>query len=171
MNVRRWLRSFVVLPGIALLLIPVLIVWFSRGSQMAFSWAMPDQAGFWLGLLAGVLGAWLSLASVSNMLRYGDGTPAPWEPTRRLVLRGPYRYVRNPMMIGVMLILLAEALLLRSWGIAIWLAIFWLLNGFYLPRVEEKGLEQRFGEDYRQYKANVPRWIPRTNPWEGPGGG
>lgn len=168
MNTRRWLRSFVVLPGIALLLVPVLIVWFSRGSQMASSWAKPDQAGFWLGLLAGILGAWLSLASVSTMLRYGEGTPAPWEPTRRLVLRGPYRYVRNPMMLGVMLLLLAETLLLQSWGIAIWLAIFWLLNVLYLPRVEEKGLEQRFGEDYRQYTANVPRWIPRTTPWEGP---
>jgi protein-S-isoprenylcysteine O-methyltransferase Ste14 len=84
------------------------------------------------------------------------------------VLRGPYRYVRNPMMIGVMLILLAEALLLQSWGIAIWLAVFLLLNLIYLPRVEEKGLEHRFGDSYRQYKVHVPRWIPRTAPWEGP---
>ena len=168
MDYKRWLRSFVVLPGIALLLIPVLIVWLTRGSDWASSLARLDQAQFWLGLLGGTLGAWLALASVSTMLRYGEGTPAPWDPTRRLVLHGPYRYVRNPMMIGVMLILLAEALLLQSPGIAIWFAVFLLLNGFYLPRVEEKGLEQRFGEDYRQYKANVPRWIPRTRPWEGP---
>jgi len=86
------------------------------------------------------------------------------------VLRGPYRYVRNPMMIGVMLILLAEALLLQSWGIAIWFVVFLLLNLIYLPRVEEKGLEQRFGEDYRQYKAHVPRWIPRLTPWDGNNG-
>jgi protein-S-isoprenylcysteine O-methyltransferase Ste14 len=101
------------------------------------------------------------------MLRYGEGTPAPWEPTRKLVLHGPYRCVRNPMMIGVMLILLAEALLLQSWGIAIWLAVFLLLNLIYLPQVEEKGLEHRFGEAYREYKANVPRWIPRLHPWIG----
>ena len=168
MTAKRLLRSFVVLPGIALLLIPVLIIWLMRGSEWASSLARPDQAQFWLGLLGGILGAWLALASVSTMLRYGEGTPAPWDPTRRLVLHGPYRYVRNPMMIGVMLILLAEALLLQSPGIAIWFAVFLLLNGFYLPGVEEKGLEQRFGEDYRQYKANVPRWIPRTRPWEGP---
>ena len=168
MNSKRLLRSFVVLPGIALLLIPVLIVWLTRGVDWTSSLARPDQAQFWLGLLAGLLGTWLALASVSTMLRYGEGTPAPWEPTRRLVLRGPYRYVRNPMMIGVMLLLLAEAFLLQSWGIAIWLAVFLLLNVIYLPRVEEKGLEQRFGEDYQQYKANVPRWIPRTRPWEGP---
>jgi len=168
MTAKRLLRSFVVLPGIALLLIPVLIIWLTRGSGWTSSLAKPDQAQFWLGLLVGILGSWLALASVSTMLRYGEGTPAPWDPTRRLVLHGPYRYVRNPMMIGVMLILLAEALLLQSPGIAIWFAVFLLLNGFYLPRVEEKGLEQRFGEDYRQYKANVPRWIPRTRPWEGP---
>lgn len=165
---QRLLRSFAVLPGTALLLIPVLIVWLTRGSEWAYSLARPDQAQFWLGLLAGILGSWLSLASVSAMLRYGEGTPAPWEPTRKLVLRGPYRYVRNPMMIGIMLILLAEALLLQSWGIAVWFAVFLLLNVIYLPRVEEKGLEHRFGGDYRQYQANVPRWIPRTSPWEGP---
>lgn len=167
-NAKRLLRSFVVLPGIALLLVPVLIVWLTRGSQLASSLAKPDQAQFWLGLLAGILGIWLSLASVRSMLRYGEGTPAPWEPTRKLVLRGPYRYVRNPMMIGVMLILLAEALLFQSWGIAGWFAVFLLLNLIYLPRVEEKGLEHRFGEAYREYKANVPRWIPRLSPWAGP---
>lgn len=168
MNTKRWLRTFVVLPGIALLLIPVVIIWLARDQGWSLSLARPDQAQFWLGLLAGLLGAWLALASVSTMLRFGEGTPAPWEPTRKLVLRGPYRYVRNPMMIGVMLLLLAEALLLQSWGIAIWFLVFLLLNLIYLPRVEERGLEQRFGEDYRQYKANVPRWIPRTQPWEGP---
>ena len=166
MSSKRLLRPFVVLPGIALLLIPVLIIWLTRGSDWISSWAKPDQAQFWLGLLVGILGSWLALASVSTMLRYGEGTPAPWEQTKKLVLRGPYRFVRNPMMIGVMLILLAEALLLQSWGVAIWFAVFLLLNLIYLPRVEEKGLEQRFGEDYRQYKANVPRWIPRTRPWE-----
>ena len=170
MNSKRLLRSFVVLPGIALLLIPVLIVWLTRGADWTSSLARPDQAQFWLGLLAGLLGTWLALASVSTMLRYGEDTPAPWEPTRRLVLRGPYRYVRNPMMIGVMLILLAEALLLQSWGIAIWFVVFLLLNLIYLPQVEEKGLEQRFGEDYRQYTANVPRWIPRLTPWDGNNG-
>jgi protein-S-isoprenylcysteine O-methyltransferase Ste14 len=98
-----------VLPGVALLLIPVLIVWLTRGSEWASSLTKPDQAQFWLGLLAGILGSWLSLASVSTMLRFGKGTPAPWEPTTRLVMRGPYRYVRNPIIIGVMLILLAES--------------------------------------------------------------
>ena len=168
MNAKRWLRSFVVLPGMALLLIPVLIIWLTRGSQLASSLARPNQAQFWLGLLAAILGAWLSLASVSTMLRFGEGTPAPWEPTRQLVFRGPYRYVRNPMMIGIMLILLAEAFLLQSWGIAVWFAVFLLLNLIYLPHVEEKGLELRFGQAYREYQANVPRWIPRTRPWDGP---
>lgn len=168
MDYKRLLRSFVVLPGTALLLIPVLIIWLSRGSEWVSSLAKPNQAQFWLGLLAGIPGIWLALASVSTMLRYGEGTPAPWDPTRKLVFHGPYRYVRNPMMIGVMLILLAEALLLQSWGIAIWFGVFLLLNLIYLPRVEEQGLERRFGEAYRQYKAHVPPWIPRTRPWEGP---
>ena len=82
-----------------------------------------------------------------------------------LVVAGPYCHVRNPMIIGVFSILLAEALLLHSWPIAVWLGIFIILNLIYMPLFEEKALEARFGAEYREYKLHVPRWLPRWRPW------
>jgi protein-S-isoprenylcysteine O-methyltransferase Ste14 len=69
------------------------------------------------------------------------------------------------MITGVLLMLSAEALLLQSWPIAAWMMLFFIGNAIYFPLVEEKGLEKRFGNEYRDYKANVPRWIPRLRPW------
>ncbi len=101
-------------------------------------------------------------------MKVGNGTPAPWDPPKKLVIRGPYCYVRNPMIISVMLMLLAEVLLFQSWPIAAWIVVFFIGNSIYFPLVEEKNLEKRFGDDYREYKAHVRRWIPRLRPWPGP---
>ena len=70
------------------------------------------------------------------------------------------------MIVGVLLILLAESLFLQSWLLAGWMAFFFLINAIYYPLSEEPALEWRFGEDYRRYKANVPRWIPRWRAWK-----
>ncbi len=99
---------------------------------------------------------------------HGRGTPAPWDPPQRLVVAGPYRHVRNPMITAVLLVLLAEALLLRSWGVAAWLLFFATANMAYFPVIEEPGLRQRFGKAYEDYSTNVPRWIPRLRPWSPP---
>lgn len=100
---------------------------------------------------------------VALFAREGKGTLAPWDPTRRLVVRGPYRYMRNPMISAVATILAAEALLLHSPRIAAWLAVFLAVNQAYFLAVEEPGLERRFGEEYREYRRAVPRWIPRAH--------
>jgi len=107
----------------------------------------------------------LAVWTVRIFLGFGKGTPAPWAPPRRLVVRGPYRYVRNPMISGVLMLLLAESLFCRSVPLAVWMGVFFAANAVYFPLVEEKGLEKRFGDDYRKYKAHVPRWIPRLTPW------
>jgi protein-S-isoprenylcysteine O-methyltransferase Ste14 len=70
------------------------------------------------------------------------------------------------MISGVVILLVAEALVLRSWPILLWAALFCVVNTIYFMWSEEPGLERRFGEDYRRYKASVPRWIPRVRPWE-----
>jgi protein-S-isoprenylcysteine O-methyltransferase Ste14 len=115
-------------------------------------------------LLAGVaLFAWC----LGLFARVGRGTLAPWDPTQRLVAVGPYRYVRNPMISGVVAMLFGEALIFGSWVIAAWAGAFLLINHTYFLLAEEPGLERRFGESYRIFKANVPRWIPRRTPWEG----
>ena len=72
------------------------------------------------------------------------------------------------MISGVLLLLLAEALLFHSWPITAWMILFLVGNAIYFPLVEEKGLEKRFGDEYLEYKARVPRWIPRLRPWEKP---
>ena len=84
-----------------------------------------------------------------------------------MVAVGPYRFVRNPMISGVALMLAGQALLWGSWVITIWASLFVLINHVYFVLAEEPGLERRFGEPYRIYKANVPRWLPRMKPWLG----
>jgi protein-S-isoprenylcysteine O-methyltransferase Ste14 len=104
---------------------------------------------------------------VSLFARVGQGTLAPWAPTRNLVAVGPYRFVRSPMISGVTLMLVGQALLWGSGLVGLWTCFFVGLNHIYFVLSEEPGLERRFGEDYRVYKANVPRWIPRLRPWPG----
>lgn len=101
---------------------------------------------------------------VSLFARVGQGTLAPWDPTRNIVAVGPYRFVRNPMISGVALMLLSFALFRGSWVLAVWALIIVSLNHIYFVLLEEPGLEERFGASYRVYKANVPRWIPRLTP-------
>jgi protein-S-isoprenylcysteine O-methyltransferase Ste14 len=81
-------------------------------------------------------------------------------------LPGPYRFVRNPMILGVLLFLLAESIFFESWLLFGWMIIFFMGNAIYFPLVEERGLEERFGRDYRRYKEQVPGWIPRLKPWK-----
>ena len=108
----------------------------------------------------GVPGLALGVWRAALFGKHGEGTAAPWDPPQRFVVRGPYRYVRNPMITGVFAMLLAEAILFASWPIAIWFAVFVVGNLIYIPVFEEPKLEQRFGDDYIAYKARVPRWLP-----------
>lgn len=102
-------------------------------------------------------------------MKVGSGTLAPWDPKTRLVVRGPYRCVRNPMISGVLFVLLGEAALVGSVPLLIWFGAVLAVNAIYLPLVEEPGLSRRFGEDYEAYRAHVPRWLPRVRPWDSAG--
>jgi protein-S-isoprenylcysteine O-methyltransferase Ste14 len=118
------------------------------------------------GIVLIALGLALVVWTVALFARIGRGTLAPWDPTSRLVVAGPYRHVRNPMISGVLGIVLGEAGLFASWQLLVWFAAVFAVNAVYLPLVEEPGLRKRFGADYDAYKANVPRWLPRPTPWE-----
>ena len=125
-------------------------------SDSVLAWPMRGLGA--VVLLAGVmLFAWCVLL----FARVGRGTLAPWDPTQRLVAVGPYRYLRNPMISGVAGVIAGLALFTGSWVLALWLVTFVAINTAYFVLVEEPGLERRFGESYREYKARVPRWIPR----------
>ena len=116
-----------------------------------------------IGVLA--VGLTLFVASLRRFATEGKGTLAPWDPPRALVLRGPYRFVRNPMISGVIFVLFGEALVLLSLPHAIWAAAFLLLNLFFIPVFEEPPLERRFGDAYREYRRHVRRFVPRLSPW------
>ncbi len=159
-------KSFI-LPLVVLIIIPGSILWatgFRIGWGLGMLWDI-------IIVLAGALlmGAGLYYLSVSIWLfnNIGRGTLAPWSPTRKLVLIGPYRYVRNPMISGVLMTLLGESVVFGSIGIFIWFLLFFIINHIYFISSEEPGLEKRFGQEYLVYKKNVPRWIPRLKPWIG----
>jgi len=117
------------------------------------------------GAAALLIGLTLFISTLVHFARTGRGTLAPWDPPRVLVVQGVYRYVRNPMISGVLFVLLAEALLTSSRPVLIWFVLFLSINLVYIPLLEEPGLAARFGERYRLYKKNVPRWLPRVKPW------
>jgi protein-S-isoprenylcysteine O-methyltransferase Ste14 len=121
-----------------------------------------------LGGAALIIGLALFTASVSRFARDGRGTLAPWDPPRRLVVTGPYRHVRNPMISGVLFLLAAEAALALSPALARWAVIFLAINLIYIPLLEEPQLDQRFGASYREYRRHVRRFLPRLTPWVQP---
>lgn len=164
----RLLRAVLILPGTVLVLVPALLVWSFQSTALRAAPAGLDDPRFWLGVLLLACGFALGVWTGRLFVRVGRGTPAPWDPPARLVVEGPYRYVRNPMISGVLMMLAGEALLLGSWPIAAWLLVFFLGNAIYFPQIEEKGLRQRFGAAYDRYALNVPRRLPRLTPWRPP---
>jgi protein-S-isoprenylcysteine O-methyltransferase Ste14 len=156
--VRRTIEAIVAtiaVPGTAVFLVPYLIL--VRTQQVS-----PGRVGvleaFSLGIAlvgAGMV-VWVSYAFVTR----GKGTPVPIDPPRRFVADGLFRYVRNPMYVGALLVLLGEALLFRSTWIVLYAAGLWLLLHTFLVLFEEPQLRRRFGGSYGIYVASTPRWIP-----------
>ena len=160
MSLWRHLVAVLFLPGVVTLAVPALIAW--RTDPEVLWW--PALAA--LGVVLIALGLVLVVRTVALFAAVGRGTLAPWDPTSRLVVEGPYRYVRNPMISGVLAILLGEAVLLGSLALLMWFAAVFAANAVYLPLVEERGLKRRFGREYDAYRSQVPRWIPRLRPWD-----
>jgi len=122
------------------------------------------------GLVVLGIGLLLFLSSLRRFAAEGRGTLAPWDPPRQLVVRGPYRFVRNPMISGVVFILVGEAMLLTSRPHALWALTFLGINLVYIPLLEEPMLRLRFGKAYVEYSKHVPRIFPRIRPWSVSGG-
>ncbi|HEY7456989.1 MAG TPA: isoprenylcysteine carboxylmethyltransferase family protein [Solirubrobacterales bacterium] len=162
----RQARAIALLPGNVTIVIPALILLLIRGPEIG--WGLPGLAAvavaaIGLGLIATGFSIWLWTVLLFN--RIGKGTLAAWDPTSRLVVAGPYAYVRNPMITAVATLLTGEAVFFGSVSILVWAALFIAINFAYFVRFEEPGLERRFGEEYREYRCAVPRWLPRRRPW------
>lgn len=144
-------------------IIPLL---FAAAASYLNRWLPLPRLAFWpvnpiLGTLLIVSGGLLALWSVQIQFTLGRGTPAPVMPTRKLIKQGPYSYCRNPMTLGTSVFYLGVGVLLGSlWIIGFSLAFLVLLIT-YVKAIEEKELESRFGEEYREYKRLTPFLIPR----------
>jgi protein-S-isoprenylcysteine O-methyltransferase Ste14 len=164
--VLRHLLSIAILPLSVTVLIPW---WLARLDGVSLSIAHEPRglAIQLLGVVFLAVGLALFIASVREFIVRGRGTLAPWDPPRYLVVQGPYRYVRNPMISGVAFIVVAEALLLLSRPHGLWALLVLGLNLVYIPLLEEPPLELRFGDSYRTYCRHVRRIVPRLRPWNG----
>ena len=151
---RKFIRqgfSFI-LPVTVLIIVP-----FSIEQEITIK----NLPAFLIGFLIMLAGLTLIAKTVSALTRIGDGTLAPWSPTKKLVTIGIYGFVRNPMILGVLTVLIGESLSILSTQIFNWAIIFFIINNIWFFLYEEPNLEKKFGDEYREYKKEVPRWIPR----------
>ncbi len=151
-----WLKTLfftIIAPGTITMLLPYFLLSGAHEKFVAHTWQ-------WLGAIPALLGVGIYLWCAKDFAAHGRGTPAPYDPPKQLVVTGPYRFVRNPMYVGIVIILLGEALLFAEATLLLYTAL--VLFGFHL-RVrlyEEPTLQRLFGETFAQYCANVPRWLP-----------
>jgi protein-S-isoprenylcysteine O-methyltransferase Ste14 len=160
---RSWAASagsavfFVVAPGTVVGVIPWLIT----------GWAIPSGGA--LLRVAQAVGVVLIAAGLVPLLHAfmqfakAGGTPAPVAPTEHLVVSGFNRYVRNPMYVGVTAAILGQALLFESVGVAVYAAIAWSATALFVLGYEQPTLARQYGDEYEEYKRNVPAWLPRLH--------
>ena len=154
-TVLRHLFAIVALPGTVVVLIPL---WLANRYQVRIAWPR-SACDLVLVLLGGgllAIGGTLFAASLRRFASEGQGTLAPWDPPRRFVVQGPYRYARNPMISGVIFFLAGEAAVLRSLPHLIWTLTILVINLAYIPLLEEPLLAATFGQQYEEYCRRRP---------------
>jgi protein-S-isoprenylcysteine O-methyltransferase Ste14 len=160
--VRSWVGTvlfLVVAPGVVAGLVP----WLISGWREPAAWG--PQALIWVvSAVLIVPGVWLLLDAFVRFAR-ASGTPAPIAPTARLVVVGPYRFVRNPMYIAVVAIIVGQALLFGNWWVLVWGVAVAVAVALFVYGYEQPTLARDYGDEYARYCANVRAWVPRLRPW------
>ena len=147
----------VAVPGTVVLLVPR---WLMRGAgTLQDGW--PGLAG----ALLFVCGAALYFQCAWDFAVRGRGTPAPVDPPRQLIVAGAYKFVRNPMYVGVLAMVLGEAALYRAGVLLGYAGALLLTFHLFIVTYEEPTLRRKFGASHERYCASVPRWLPRLRPW------
>lgn len=153
----------VVAPGTVICLVPW---WISKWK------VQPMPPGFSIVQLLGVLilaaSILVLLEAFARFALQGIGTPAPVLPTHHLVVTGLYRHVRNPMYVAVVGAILGQSMILGNLILVLYAALVWLVSHLFVVLYEEPTLRRKFGAEYAEFCANVPRWVPRLRPWNGP---
>ncbi len=154
----RALAAFLALPGLFALAVPPVIAHFDP-------WK--GEAPFMPGVAVIAAGFAVVVACVRDFYVSGKGTLAPWDPPKKMVVIGLYRFARNPMYIGVVLLVTGWCIFSLSPLLAVYDLV--LLAGFHMRVVthEEPWLERMFSDEWMKYRNGVPRWIPRFRPWRG----
>jgi protein-S-isoprenylcysteine O-methyltransferase Ste14 len=152
---------FLVGPGIVAGLIP----WLLTG------WRVREPVPYWapmrvLGVILLAAGLFALVQAFVRFVVEGLGTPAPIAAPERLVVGGLYRYVRNPMYVAVLTVIVGQALILGQLVLLPYAAAFWVITAAFVRWYEEPALTRRFGADYEAYRRAVPAWRPRLRPWE-----
>lgn len=142
-------------PGVVAALIPYLIVKRS-GGHPGLKFETPVQ---YVGAFIFVIGATIMIACIARFAVDGRGTLSPADPTRHLVTSGLYRFSRNPMYVGVLLILIGEAIFFKSEWLTVYCCLIFLLFHTFIVFFEERRLKKDFGQDYDEYRQKVRRWI------------
>jgi protein-S-isoprenylcysteine O-methyltransferase Ste14 len=153
---------FVLAPGVVAGLVPWLISgWDVRWPMSAFSVAVMAVGSALLAVAAVVV--------IRNFVRFaveGRGTPSPVLQTERLVVGGDYRFVRNPMYLGVVSAILGQAIIFGSVALLLYAVAVWAIMATFVRWYEEPLLLSRYGEEYERYRRGVRAWVPRFHPWQ-----
>lgn len=154
----KWIVFTLVCPAGVTLWLPFLLLGPRSFQIVAGSVSFPAA----VGLIA--CGTVVYVACSTEFIRRGRGTPAPIDPPKRLVVSGLYRFVRNPMYVGVLTILLGEAILFQSTNFLMYAGSVWACFHLMVTLYEEHKLRELFGEEYTRYCSQVNRWIPKPSP-------
>ena len=150
---------FVAAPGTVVGLIPWLITgWEPSGSSSAWRSAQAVGALLIVAGLVPVVHAFVQFAKAG-------GTPMPLAPTQHLVVNGFNRYVRNPMYVGLLAVIIGQALLFGSVGLLLYAALMWIVTASFVRWYEEPTLARQYGSEYEAYRLDVRAWVPRWRPW------
>jgi protein-S-isoprenylcysteine O-methyltransferase Ste14 len=150
--VNRNLLFTIVVPGAGAVWLPWWILTRSNPAAVPAAWPAATVIAS---------GAALYLWCVWVFAVVGRGTPGPWDALRRVVATGPYRWVRNPIYLAALLVILGEAWLFLSPALLIYAAAMAILFHLFVIGYEERTLDRRFGDAYAEYRRTVPRWLPR----------
>ena len=152
---------FLLAPGVVVGLIPWALT----------RWQVREPLPYWapmrvLGTILLVAGLIALIQAFVRFVVEGLGTPAPIAAPERLVVGGLYRYVRNPMYVAILAVIVGQALLLGHLGLLLYAAAIWLIAAAFVRFYEEPTLTRHFGADYEAYRRAVPAWWPRLRPWK-----
>jgi protein-S-isoprenylcysteine O-methyltransferase Ste14 len=154
---------FVLAPGTVAVLVPWLLTHWEAAELPPWWW--PLQV---LGAIPVLAGAAVVIQAFVSFVVEGSGTPLPAAAPARLVVGSWYRYVRNPMYVGIIAAIFGQALWLGRWELLVYTLVAWAFPAAFVKWYEEPVLAKRFGAAYDEYRAAVPAWIPRLRPWTPP---